>query len=94
MDKRGRRRLREQRARAAAAATTSTPWESTPRDGTAGLEELARLVRRQAAIEQRIDGVIENLVAAGIGWARIGAVLGVSRQAARQRYLRRHPQRL
>lgn len=51
--------------------------------------ELEVLVERHrqaaAAVEQEVD----RLVQVGVGWPLIAETLGVSRQAARQRWLRR-----
>jgi hypothetical protein len=53
-----------------------------------GLEDLRRcgaeLVRAQASI----DDQVLRLVRMGANWQHIGDALGISRQAARQRYLR------
>ena len=53
------------------------------------IEELRRLVDGRQAIDRRIDDVVEQLVAQGVGWVPIADALGVTRQAARQAFLRR-----
>jgi hypothetical protein len=89
MGKRARRRTREQvrriedRRKAAAAVTECAPaWVG------ASLAELRRLVATQAVISDRIDDAIDALASVGVGWVPIGEALGVTRQAARQAYLK------
>ncbi|MFL6238364.1 MAG: hypothetical protein ACJ735_02565 [Actinomycetes bacterium] len=95
MGKRARRRAREQRTRgpderaSLAAVLAQTAWP----DALASLEELHSLVQARAALDIRIHAVVDELATKGTSWARVALVLGVSRQAARQAYLRRHPQR-
>lgn len=48
----------------------------------------ARVVRDEA--EQEMAALIDHAVALGIGWPEIARRLGVTRQAARQHYQRRH----
>jgi hypothetical protein len=48
----------------------------------------ARLARDQA--EDELAELVDHAVGLGIGWPEIGERLGVTRQAARQQYLRRH----
>jgi hypothetical protein len=50
--------------------------------------ERARLAREAAEAELTV--LIGHAVSLGIGWPEIAARLGVSRQAARQDYQRRH----
>ena len=50
---------------------------------------LAELVQRAAEAQAAVDAEVERLVAAGVGWPTIATALGVTRQAARQRWLRR-----
>jgi len=40
--------------------------------------------------EAELDALVDRAVDLGIGWPEIAARLGVTRQAARQRYQRRH----
>lgn len=51
--------------------------------------ELRRLAEGRRVIDRRIEDVVDHLVTDGVGWVAIAAALGVSRQAARQAYLRR-----
>lgn len=51
--------------------------------------ELRRLAEGRRVIDRRIEDVVDQLIADGAGWVAIAAALGVSRQAARQAYLRR-----
>lgn len=56
-------------------------------------EMLERLRHGRAArdeAEAKLDALIDRAVDLGVGWPDIAAHLGVSRQAARQRYQRRH----
>jgi hypothetical protein len=48
----------------------------------------ARIAREDA--EAELAALIDHAVASGIGWPEIARRLGVSRQAARQHYQRRH----
>jgi hypothetical protein len=50
---------------------------------------LMHLAEVAALAEQAIVQVVEDMRAAGDSWARVGDALGVSRQAAQQRYGRR-----
>ena len=50
--------------------------------------ERARLSRDQA--EAELTALIDQAVGLGIRWPEIAARLGVTRQAARQHYQRRH----
>jgi hypothetical protein len=42
------------------------------------------------AAEAELDALVDRAVGLGIGWPEIAKQLGVTRQAARQRYQRRH----
>jgi uncharacterized protein (DUF4415 family) len=88
MGKRARRRAREFQAgvddrRVSADAVL----ERRSRSETVG--ELRRLADGRRVIDRRIDDVIEQLVANGVGWVTIAEALGITRQAARQAFLRR-----
>jgi hypothetical protein len=50
--------------------------------------ERARLTREKA--EAELAMLVDRAVGMGIGWPEIAARLGVTRQAARQHYQRRH----
>jgi hypothetical protein len=54
------------------------------------LEKIARARIARDEAEAELAALIDHAVAAGIGWPQIARHLGVSRQAARQHYLRRH----
>ena len=91
MGKRERRRLRERSAGGCVAtpsATTAARQLAPPRLPFL-LWGLAELIDQQRATQNAIDSEIDRLVQQGVGWPAIAAVLGVSRQAARQRALRR-----
>jgi hypothetical protein len=52
---------------------------------------LEYLVERQREAEAAVDSEVDRLVRVGVSWPLIADALGVTRQAARQRWLRRHP---
>lgn len=56
-----------------------------------GLARLTALAARQRELAEAVDAQVDVLAAAGTPWPAIAAALGVTRQAARQRYRRRHP---
>jgi DNA-directed RNA polymerase specialized sigma24 family protein len=60
---------------------------------TSALEELAEVVDEKQRLDERQRALIAELVAAGTSWPRIAVALGVSRQAARQQFMRTHPSR-
>ena len=70
------------------------PAGPTPRVGRLSaaqvLEQIehARLARDEAEAELAV--LIDHAVGLSVGWPEIAARLGVTRQAARQHYLRRH----
>jgi hypothetical protein len=53
-------------------------------------EALTDLVKQLELAQGDVDAEVDRLVAACVSWPVIAAALGVSRQAARQRWLRRH----
>lgn len=88
MGKRARRRVREHQSavdqrRVAAELALAGPADGPP------LEDLRRLAERRVIIDRRIEDLVDQLVAAGVGWVVVGQALGVTRQAARQAFLRR-----
>jgi hypothetical protein len=50
------------------------------------LEALASVRRQRLELDARQEQLVEALVRAGVSWGRLGAALGVSRQAAHKRY--------
>jgi hypothetical protein len=54
------------------------------------LERITRVHVAQQEAEGELAVLIEHAVGLGIGWPEIASRLGVSRQAARQHYQRRH----
>jgi hypothetical protein len=50
--------------------------------------EQTRVTQREAEAELAV--LVDHAVGLGLGWPEIAARLGVSRQAARQQYQRRH----
>ena len=83
MGKRERRRRRERLNQPQPAAPQP---RTTNHLVTASLQQLAELRR---TTEIAIDEEIDRLLSIGVRWPVIAAALGVSRQAARQRWLRR-----
>ena len=89
---RQRKRVRP-RVRPSAALPVVEPAEGAPPPpaspaAASALAELARLVDQQRRLAARERDLVTALVAAGTPWPVIGSVFGVSRQAARQRFLR------
>lgn len=54
------------------------------------LERITRVRAAQQEAEAELAVLIDHAVGVGIGWPEIANRLGVSRQAARQHYQRRH----
>jgi hypothetical protein len=55
------------------------------------LERIQRARLAREAAEAELAVLIDHAVSLGIGWPEIAARLGVTRQAVRQHYQRRHP---
>ena len=54
------------------------------------LEQIKHVRIAQQEAEAELAALVEHAVGLGIGWPEIAAQLGVTRQAARQHYQRRH----
>ena len=54
------------------------------------LEQIERTRVAQRKAEAALANLVDQAVGLGIGWPAIAARLGVTRQAARQNYERRH----
>jgi predicted transcriptional regulator len=54
------------------------------------LERIRRVRVAQQEAEAELAALVDHAVGLGIGWPEIAAQLGVTRQAARQHYQRRH----
>jgi hypothetical protein len=54
------------------------------------LERVQRARLAREAAEAELAVLVDQAVSLGIGWPEIAARLGVTRQAARQRYQRHH----
>jgi predicted transcriptional regulator len=54
------------------------------------LDRIRRARVAQQEAEAELAALIDHAVSLGIGWPEIAAELGVTRQAARQHYHRRH----
>lgn len=59
---------------------------ASKRMSTADPEDLADLVQLRASVDEAIDNAARAVHAGGASWTEIGAALGISRQAARQRW--------
>ena len=75
----------EEIQRAAKLAEASDP-SGVPMDDTTDLRAIAEAVDRVRAGEARIREVVALARANGRSWGEIGIALGVSRQAARERF--------
>jgi hypothetical protein len=53
--------------------------------------QLEFLAQRQREADAEVEREVDRLVQVGVNWSLIADALGVSRQAARQRWLRRQP---
>ena len=56
---------------------------------TAALKELGRLARERAALESEVEAAVRSARAASRSWSEIGAMPGVSKQAAQRKCARR-----
>jgi len=65
--------------------------QASPMSPSEVLERIkhARIAQQEA--EAQLAALVDQAVGFGIGWPEIAAQLGVTRQAARQLYQRRHP---
>lgn len=54
------------------------------------LERIERARAAQRETEAELAALVDQAVVLGVGWPEIAARLGVTRQAARQQYQRRH----
>jgi hypothetical protein len=75
------------RARAAPPSSTERVARLSP---SQVLERITRARQHQKELDAEVAALIDQAVALGIGWPDIAHRLGVTRQAARQHYQRRH----
>jgi hypothetical protein len=74
-----------------ARAAPSSPTERIARLSPAQvLERITRARLHQKELDAELTALIDHAVEVGIGWPDIADRLGVTRQAARQQYQRRH----
>jgi hypothetical protein len=76
----------EHAARQAEARLDDLDPETTPADTIEDLRAIARAVATRAEAERRIAEAVARAREHGRSWARIALVLGISRQAAQERY--------
>lgn len=82
-------RTREELERAAASAEAwldSLDPATTPAQDPADLRRIGLALRELADNHREVDDAVVAARATGRSWAQIGLVLGISRQAARERY--------
>jgi hypothetical protein len=82
-------RTREELERAAAAAEAwldSLDPATTPAEDPADLRHIGLALRAMSDQQRELDEAVAAARANGRSWAEIGLVLGISRQAARERY--------
>jgi len=93
MGKRERRRQRERLVADGASPTLPRRHDVRPAivrvAGDSLTSALEHLVEQQHAAEEAVELEVNRLVSLGLGWPQIAHALGVSRQAARQRWVRR-----
>jgi hypothetical protein len=88
--KRTRHGARSIQAQPETIGATAHPQAPSRRSVTETLERLQRGRSARDEAEAKLDALIDRAVDLGIGWPEIAEQLGVTRQAARQRYHRRH----
>jgi len=70
------------------------PAELAPRDTATASSQVLEEIRDARVAQQEAEAELATLIAQavglGVGWPQIAAQLGVTRQAARQQYQRRH----
>jgi hypothetical protein len=85
MMRKGTKHTEDEIQRAAQFAEEADPSQATM-DDTTDLRELAEAVDQVRAGEARVRELVERARANGRSWGRIGIALGVTRQAARERF--------
>ena len=68
----------------------TSPLEATNHTRVDGLARLAELATAARLLDAQITEQVDALAAAATSWPAIAQALGVSRQAAHQRHIRRH----
>lgn len=58
-------------------------------DGPGVTTHLAQLVQARRLLDDEMDAEVDRLATSGVSWPVIAIALGVTRQAARQRHVRR-----
>ena len=85
------RQAQQDQRRRAPVAEPPGPAQRVPRmSAEQVLERIGRVRVVQQEAEAELALLVDHAVGLGIGWPEIASRLGVSRQAARQQYQRRH----
>lgn len=82
-------RTRQELERAAAEAESwldSLDPGTTPAEDTSDLREIGLALGEMVALQKRLDDAVVAARRNGRSWGEIGLVLGISKQAARERY--------
>jgi hypothetical protein len=76
----------EQAAADAEAWLDSLDPEATPAEDTSDLREIGLLLGKQVSLQKQLEDAVVAARHNGRSWSEIGLVLGISKQAARERY--------
>lgn len=76
----------EQAAADAEAWLDSLDPETIPAEDTSDLREIGLILGRQATLQKQLEDAVVAARHNGRSWSEIGLVLGISKQAARERY--------
>lgn len=79
-------KTRAQRAEALEAWADQVDTEDLVVADTAALREIAELVERRDALDEQLTDAVRSARRAHRSWSEIGAMLGVSKQAAQRKY--------
>ena len=82
--------VQSRRSQQAAAEPAGTAQQVTHPSAPQVLEQIGHVRHVRDKAEAELAVLIDHAVDQGIGWPEIAARLGVTRQAARQHYQRRH----
>ena len=85
------RKARPDRRDPAPASQPRSPKRVTQLPAAELLEQIRQVRIERDDAEAELAMLIDAAVSQGVGWPQIASQLGVTRQAARQQYQRRHP---